>query len=382
MNWKIPLFKCYWEDDDIESVNNVIKRGTYWATGPEIKNFETNIAKYVGAKYALVFNSGTSALHADISAHEIGKDDEVILPSFTFVSTSNSVALTGAKPVFAEIEDQSYGLDPADVERKITDKTKAIIPVHYAGAPCKEIKTLKKIADKNGLILIEDAAESLGSKIGTRFVGTFGNSAMFSFCQNKIITTGEGGAIVTNSEKIYEKLKLIRSHGRLERTDDYFSTTKEMDYIQLGYNYRISTISAALGISQLKKIDKIISMRRKIAEYFNRIFSEINGIKIPETPEDHFHIYQIYTIRLRDKKIMDMMQKFLIKRGIMNKVYFDSVHLKTFYRKLGYKEGNLPKTENISERVLSLPIYPSMNPEEMIYITNSIKEFFKLYIKI
>jgi len=123
-------------------------------------------------------------------------------------------------------------------------------------------------------------------------------------------------------------------------------------------------------------------MRRKIAEYFNRIFSEINGIKIPETPEDHFHIYQIYTIRLRDKKIRDMMQKFLIKRGIMNKVYFDSVHLKTFYRKLGYKEGNLPKTENISERVLSLPIYPSMNPEEMIYITNSIKEFFKLYIKI
>ena len=230
MKWKIPLFKLYWDEDDVESVTKVIRKGSYWSTGPEIEQFEKAIAEFIGTKYALSFNSGTSALHADLLAHNI-TNGEVITPSFTFIATANTVVLAGARPIFAEIEDKSYGLDSEDVKEKITSKTKAIIPVHYAGGPCKEINALKEIAEDNNLILIEDAAESLGSTIDNKKIGTFGNTSMFSFCQNKIITGGEGGVLVTNSKDIFDKLKLICSHGRQEDKDGYFSTTKELDYI-------------------------------------------------------------------------------------------------------------------------------------------------------
>ena len=204
MNWKIPLFESYWEEDDVDSVAKVIRRGSYWATGPEIEQLEREIAKYVGTKYALSFNSGTSALHADLLAHDI-TEGEVIVPSFTFISTANSVVLAGAKPIFAEIEDGSYGLNPKSVKEKITNKTKAIMPVHYGGGPCKEIKALKEIAENHNLLLIEDAAESLGAKINNKMVGTFGHSSMSSFCQNKIITCGEGGVIFTDMEVSHTK---------------------------------------------------------------------------------------------------------------------------------------------------------------------------------
>jgi perosamine synthetase len=212
MAFKIPLFKIYWDKDDLKSVNNVISRGTYWATGPEIEQFENKLSDYVGLKHAVTFNSGTSALHAVLLAHGIKSGQEVIVPSFTFTSTANAPIFVGATPVFAEIEDKTYGLDPEDVKEKINIKTKAIIPLHYGGCPCM-IEELAEIAEDHNLILIEDAAESLGSKVKNKLVGSFGDTAMISFCQNKIITTGEGGCIVTNSDEICNKLKLIRSHG-------------------------------------------------------------------------------------------------------------------------------------------------------------------------
>jgi dTDP-4-amino-4,6-dideoxygalactose transaminase len=375
MNWKIPLFKIYWEEDDIDSVAKVIRRGSYWATGPEIDQFEKAIAEFVGTKYALSFNSGTSALHADLLAHNI-TDGEVIVPSFTFIATANTVVLAGARPIFAEIEDQSYGLDPEDVNKKITNKTRAIIPVHYGGAPCKEIRALRDIADEHNLLLIEDAAESLGSKINDRMVGTFGSSSsMFSFCQNKVITTGEGGIIVTDSKEIYQKLKLIRSHGRLEGGDNYFSTTKELDYIQVGYNYRMSSISAALALSQLKKIDRIIKLRREKAEYFNKKLSKIKRIKIPIELKNHYNVYQMYSIQLENNKSREELQQNLTKAGIMTKVYFDPVHIKTLYReKFNYREGDLPETEKISKKVLTLPLYPTLSNKEMDYIVDKIRD--------
>lgn len=373
MEWKIPLFKTYWEKDDIDAITKVIRRGTHWAVGPEILEFEREIANFVGTKFALSFNSGTSALHADLLAHNI-TSGEVIVPSFTFISTANVVILAGAKPVFAEIEDQSYGLDPNDVKEKITTKTKAIIPVHYGGAPCKEIKALRKIADDYNLLLIEDAAESLGSKIKNKNVGTFGHSAMFSFCQNKVITAGEGGIIVTNLEGVYEKLKLIRSHGRLEKKDDYFLTTKELDYIQVGYNYRMSTISAALALSQLNKIHKIINFRREKVKYYNEQLSEFKTIKIPFELKDHYHVYQMYTIQVKEGKTRETLQNYLTKSGILSKVYFEPIHLKTFYRKnYKYKKGSLPETEKISKKVLTLPLYPTLSNKEIDYIVEKIK---------
>jgi len=378
MKWKIPLFKSYWEEDDVEAVSKVIRRGTYWATGPEIKEFEEAISKYIGTRYALVFNSGTAALHSVLLSYKIKKNEEVIVPSFTFIATANAPLFVGAKPVFAEIEDESYGLDSEDVKNKITKKTKAIMPIHYGGLACRDIQKIRDIADDNNILLIEDAAESLGSKINDKMVGTFGGSAMFSFCQNKVITTGEGGVIVTDSEEIYEKLKLIRSHGRVEeKADDYFSTTKSMDYSQIGYNYRMPTMLAALGLSQLNKIQKTVKMRRKNANYLNEQLSKIDQIKTPIEPKKQFHVYQMYTIQLKNKKQRDDLQNHLTKKGIMSKVYFDPIHLKTFYKKVfGYKKGDLPKTEKISEKVLTLPMYPSLEKQELELIAESIKEFF------
>ena len=377
MNWKIPLFESYWEEDDIDSVAEVIRRGTYWTTGPEIEQLENNIAKYIGKKYALAFNSGTSALHSCLLAHGI-TDGEVIVPSFTFISTVSSVLLAGSKPIFAEIEDESYGLNSESVKEKITKKTRAILPIHYGGTPCKEIKILKEIANDHNLILIEDAAESLGSRLKNKQVGSFGHSSMFSFCQNKIITAGEGGIIVTDSKDVYQKLKLIRSHGRVENKEDYFSTIKKSDYIQVGYNYRMSSIIAALANSQFKKINKIIEMRREKAKFYDKHFLKLEDIKVPPDSKDFFNVYQMYTIQLKDNKTRNNLQKNLDKAGVMSKIYFDPVHLLTFFRKnFNYTDGYLPITEDISKKVLTLPLYPTLSDLDANYIVEIIKKSFR-----
>ncbi len=376
MTWKIPLFKIYWDNEDIKMVNSAIKKGMFWAIGPEIEKFEKKISGYIGTKYAVSFNSGTSALHAALLAHGIKKEDEVIVPSFTFIATANAPLFVGAKPVFADIEEKTFGLDPEDVKEKITKKTKAIIPIHYGGCPCK-IRELKEIAEDHNLILMEDAAESFGAKIGKKMVGTFGDSSMLSFCANKIITTGEGGCIVTDSKDIYKKLKLFRSHGRLE-TQNYFSSTGYMDYVTLGYNFRMSNITAALGIAQIKKVDKIIKIRREKADYMAKKLSKIKEVILPEPPKNGSSVYQMYTIRVKKgKRTRDDLMKYLAKEGIMTKVYFEPVHLTHFYRKkLGYK-CKLPVAERLSKQVLTLPMYPALTKNEINYITDKIDTFFK-----
>ncbi|KAF5437631.1 perosamine synthetase [Candidatus Methanophagaceae archaeon] len=373
MTWKIPLFKIYRDEEDIKSVTDVIKRGSYWATGPEIQEFENKISEYAGIKYVVTFNSGTSALHTLLLAYDIKQGNEVIVPSFTFIATANAPLFVGAKPIFAEIEGRTYGLNPEDVKERITSKTKAIMPIHYGGCSCL-IRELKEIAEDYNLLLIEDAAESLGAKIKSDKVGTFGDSAMLSFCQNKVITTGEGGAIVTDSKEVYEKLKLIVSHGRLE-TQDYFSSMDAHDYVTLGYNFRMPTMCAALGLSQLKKIDKVIKMRRDKAEYMTKKLSKIKEITLPTSPHGYFHVYQMYVIRIFNGLRNDLM-KYLAEKGIMTKVYFPPIHLTHFYRtKFGYKGGELPVTEEVSNQVLSLPLYPTLTEKEIDYITDKINTF-------
>ena len=376
MKWHIPLFKIYWDEQDMAKVSQAIRRGMHWATGPNVQEFERMLSDYVDTKYAVVFNSGTSALHAVLLACGIGKGDEVIVPSFTFIATANAPLFVGAKPVFAEIEDRTYGLDPEDVERKVTPKTKAIMPVHYGGSPCL-IKELKQIANKHNLLLIEDAAESLGASVDGKKVGSFGDAAIFSFCAPKVITTGEGGAVVTNSKGIYEALKLIRSHGRAE-TSDYFSTSEYLEYVTLGYNFRMSNITAALGIAQMEKIDKIIQMRREKAGYMTQRLSQIEDITLPNAPDNFLHLYQMYTIRVKGgKDKRDNLMKHLNRNGIMAKVYFDPVHLTQFYKeRFGYRGGELLVTERISGQVLTLPMYPSLTKDEISYIVQAVAGFF------
>jgi perosamine synthetase len=293
----------------------------------------------------------------------------------TFITTANAPLFIGAKPVFADIEDTTYGLDPEDVKEKITKKTRAIIPIHYGGCPCL-IRELKEIAEDHNLILVEDAAESFGSGIGDTKVGTFGDSAMLSFCQNKIITTGEGGAIVTDSREVYEKLKLLRSHGRLEQ-QDYFSSSDFMDYITLGYNFRMSNITAALGISQLKKADKIIEMRRKNVEYLITGLKDVKEITIQRPPKDYYNVYQMFTMEVSSSNRTGLM-RYLASKGVMTKVYFQPAHLTDFYKNgLGYV-CRLPVTEEISTQVITLPMYPTLTKEQMDYMITEIKKFFEV----
>jgi perosamine synthetase len=370
----IPLFKIFWDERDIEAVNRIIKNGMHWTSGPHSKEFEKRIAEYIGTKYAVVFNSGTSALHAALMANNIKQGDEVIVPSFTFVATANASLFVGARPVFADIESKTLGLDPEDVKEKITRRTKAIVPVHYGGSPCL-IRELKEIAEDYGLVLIEDAAESLGAKVKNRKVGTFGDSAILSFCQNKIITTGEGGAVVTDSQEQYKKLKLIRSHGRVDDFD-YFSSWKYPDYVTLGYNYRMPDILAALGIAQLEKVDKLIEMRRNNADYFSEKLSNLRGVSPPKSVEDYFHVYQMYTVRLEGgEMVRDGLAKYLAEKGITTKVYFYPVHKTYFYKDVLKYDCSLPVTEEISKQVLTLPMHPSLTIEEMDYIVEEIKAY-------
>jgi perosamine synthetase len=375
---KIPLFKIYWDEEDVKAVSDSLRQGMNWAAGPNIVKFEEQLSKYIGRKYALVFNSGTSAMHSALIAYGIEKDDEVIIPSFSFIATSNVPLMVQAKPVFADIENETYGLDVEDVRRKITNKTKAIIPMHYGGVVARDIEKIREFAKEKKLLLIEDAAESFGAMFNGKKVGTFGDSAMFSFCQTKVFTTGEGGCIITDSEDLYEKMKLIRAHGRAEN-GNYFTTGEYMDYVTLGYNYRMSDCVAALGVSQLNKIDKLISIRREKSFKMAGLLKDlkIDDIVIPEFSLDIFHVYQEFHIRIKSGKLVrDALKKYLFDRGIGTRISFPPIHLTHYYKNvLGYNE-KLPITERIASETLTLPLYPNLSDEEMGYIQEQIKDFY------
>tara|TARA_Y100000758_G_scaffold237239_1_gene173537 strand:+ start:425 stop:1552 length:1128 start_codon:yes stop_codon:yes gene_type:complete len=374
MAGKIPLYKIFTDSEDNRAVNKVLQRGMDWAIGPEIAEFEKKLASYIGTKYCIAFNSGTSAGHAALLAININSG-EVIVPSFTFISTANWPLMVNAKPKFVDIEEENFGLNPERVKSEITKNTKAIIPIHYGGLPCKIIE-INRIARNKKIPLIEDCAEAFGTKIKGVSVGTFGQMSIFSFAPNKILTTGEGGAICTDSRKIFEKLQLIRSHGRLIN-ENYFKTSQLPNYISIGYNWRMSSMTAALGLSQFDKLDRIIQLRRRHARFYVSKLKKINEIKLPDEPKDHLHVYQLFTIQLKNNLIRHKLQKFLASKGIMTKVFFEPIHLSKFYKKSGFGKKSLSNTEKISRTVLSLPIFPGLKSEEITHICDSIKEFFE-----
>ena len=374
-SWKIQLYKVYSDDEDINLITKIIRRGSSWALGPEIEEFENAIKNYVGIDYCAVLNSGTSSLHATLLAFGLGAGDDILVPSFSFVSTANSVLFTNATPSFVDIEETTFGLNPKLISEKISASTKAIIPMDYGGQSCK-IDEINEVARDEKLLLIEDAAESLGASINNNKAGSFGDAAIFSFCGNKVLTTGEGGAVVTNSKETIEKIKLIRSHGRIDKIN-YFENTENSRYQDLGYNWRMSSITAALGISQLNKLDKIIKMRQKNAAFISSRLEKFPQIITPISPDGYEHIYQMYTIRLATNKMRDDLKNHLLAKRIFSKVYFEPIHLTPFYRKkFNFKEGDLPVTEQISQQILTIPLFPNMTMEEKNYLVDSISEFF------
>ena len=378
MNNTVPLFKISTSKKDEIAACKIIKSGQSWAVGQSISIFEKKICSINKTKFAVSFNSGTSALIAMILSSGL-KNAEIIVPSFSFIATASSVILSGNKVKFCDIEKTTYGLCYKSLKKIITKKTKAVILMHYSGSPAYDSIKISKLCKKNNIILFEDNAHSYGACLDNINTGTFGLASALSFCQNKLITTGEGGAVVTNDKVIYEKLKLIRSHGRVENSnEDYFNSNKEFDYIDVGYNFRMSSINAAIGISQIdNNFKKNIRRRISIGKLLNKELNKCKFIVVPKILKNADHFFQQYTIRIKENSFItrDELKNYLIEKGISCRVYYEPIHLKTYYKNK-YKKRNLCNTENISKSILTLPIYPEMTKKEIFYITKNILNFF------
>jgi len=374
---RIPLYRVFTDPEDLRQVASVLSRGEDWAIGPEVAEFERLLASSVGRKYAVAFNSGTSALHAAMLSLRVSAGDKVVVPSFTFIATANSALFVGATPVFADIEPLTCGLDPAAVERVLTEKTKVMVPVHVGGIICKGAEELESLAQERKLVLIEDAYEALGSTARGRMAGSYGDASVFSFAPNKLISTGEGGMVLTDDRKTLERLSLVKSHGRLDR-EPYFATSNPPDYVSLGYNWRLSSMAAALGISQFGRLGKAIALRRGVASLLSSGLGRVRGVETPQEPKGFKHTYQMYTIRVKaGRKARDGLRDFLKEEGVVSKVYFDPIHQSRFYRgRAESKSARLPMTEKVSEGALTLPMYPTMKKGEIEFLLGRVKEWF------
>jgi UDP-4-amino-4,6-dideoxy-N-acetyl-beta-L-altrosamine transaminase len=371
------------DDDDIKVVENVL-RGDWLTMGPSVDEFEKAVAEYVGAKYAVAVNSGTAALHVAAFAAGIGPGDEVIVSPMTFAASSNCVLYLGGTPVFADILPGTMNLDPADVERKITERTKAIVAVDYTGQPC-DYEKIRAIAKRHNLIVIEDAAHSLGASYHGQKVGTLNEITTFSFHPVKHITTGEGGMAVTNDHDLAIRMRNFRSHG----IDlDFRQRTKDRPWfyqmVYLGFNYRLPDIGCALGLSQLKKMDRFLARRREIAAYYNDVFSSMPELVIPEVIPDCDPAWHLYVIRLN----LDLLKvgrtevfKALMAEGLGINVHYIPVPWHPYYQGLGYAKGQWPAAENEYERIISLPIFPRMNDRDMNDVIESVKRVIGEYRK-
>jgi dTDP-4-amino-4,6-dideoxygalactose transaminase len=371
----IRLSDNYTDLNDIKAVGRVVKSG-WFTQGPRVEEFEKKFAEYIGVKYAIAVNSCTAALHLAIKSIGIKNGDEVIVPSLSFVATANCVLFEGGRPVFAEVNPDTLNIDPEDIEKKISIKTKAIIPVHFAGMPA-EMDSINKIANENNLFVIEDDAHAIGAKYKDKMTGNLGDIGCFSFYSNKNITTGEGGMLTTNDKKFAEIVKMARTHGMSkslwERIDKKASWN--YDIVELGYNYRMNEMGAALGIEQLKKLEIMNKKRIRNAKMLTNLLKGINEIVIPKVEKHVKHVFYIFPIRMTNTKISrdDFIEKLRIN-GIETGVHYPPIHLFTLYRKLfGYKPGDLPITETVSQQLVTLPMHQKLNKKEIKYVANTVK---------
>ena len=368
----IPYSTQCIDADDIRSVVRALK-SDFLTQGPEVAEFEKKVAKYCGAKYAVAFNSGTSALHGACSAAGIGPGDEAITSPITFVASANCIIYCGGTPVFADIENDGAALISIDqIKMNITSKTKAIIPVDYAGHPC-DMDEINKIAKKHGLIVIADAAHSLGALYKGRKVGTLADMTALSFHAVKHITTGEGGMVLTDNKAYYDKLVKFRTHGITRDAKGPGAWYYEMQ--DLGFNYRLTDFQCALGISQLKKLDRFVKIRRRIVDKYNKAFSNIKEFGLPVEKRYTRSSYHLYPIRLGKRSISKRRQIFedLRKLGIGVNVHYIPVPLQPYYRnRFGYKKGDFPEAEIFYESEISLPLHQKMTKSEINHVIKSV----------
>lgn len=368
----IPYGKQTIEQDDIQAVVDVLK-SDFLTTGPQIAEFEQTVADYVGAKYAVAISNGTSALHAACFAAGIRPGDEVITTPLTFAASANCVLYCGGTPVFADVDPKTYNIDPEDIRRKITDRTKAIIAVHLAGQPC-DMDAIHSIAREYGLIVIEDGAHALGSVYKGKKVGSLSDMTTFSFHPVKPITTGEGGMIATDNEDFYKKMVLFRSHG-ITRDDSIMTRNDGPWFYQqfdLGYNYRITDIQCALGCSQMKKLDRFLARRKEIVARYNEAFADCDNIITPYQLSDTESGWHLYIVQVKN---CDRRQVFenMCEKGIGVNVHYIPVYMHPYYQEHGYENVHCANAEEIYSHIISLPLYPGLTFEQQDYVIDTLK---------
>lgn len=373
------------EEDDIRAVVETL-RSDYITCGPKVKEFEEKLAIKTGARYAVAVSNGTAALHLSAMAAGIGVGDEVIVSSLTFAASSNCILFCGGIPVFADIDPNTYNINPTSIKEKITEKTKAVIAVDYTGQAV-ELDEIRKICQDNNLILIEDAAHSLGTKYKGKPIGSIADMSTFSFHPVKTITGGEGGAITTNSEIFYKKLMNLRTHGITRNIDEMVHKSDALWYneqIELGYNYRMTDFQAALLISQLSKLDRFSERRKEIAEIYDEAFGSMPEIVLQKQIDDSDTTRHLYVLQLNLEYLTCSRREFfdaLYAENVCPQVHYLPVYWHSYYEKNGYKKGECPNTEYLYERILSIPFYPAMCDCDVLDTIKAVKKVVNFYKK-
>lgn len=384
-NTLLPYAKQYIDEEDCFAVNEVLK-SDFLTTGPTVKKFEEKIASYVGAKYSVAFSNGTAALHGACYAAGIGEGDEVITTSMTFAASSNCVLYMSGTPVFADINPDTFNIEPKDIEKLITNKTKAIIPVDFTGQAA-DIDAIKALIKGKDIVIIEDGAHSLGTKYKGTLVGSQADMTMFSFHPVKTITTGEGGIITTNNEEYYKKLINFRSHGITRNIDQFKNKDAGPWYyeqLDLGYNYRMTDFQAALGISQLKKLDWFIKRREEIVNIYNVAFKELDGVILQENDNFSETVNHLYILKLDLSKLNANKKEIynaIMAENIGLNVHYIPVYLHPYYQSLGYKKGICPNAETLYNQMFTIPLFPAMNDQDVEDVVNGISKIINYYRK-
>lgn len=366
MNEEIPMSSVEMDDSDMQAVLEVLSTGRL-SLGPKIEEFERRIAEYVGVKYAVAVSSGTAALHAIVRALSLGPGDEVLVPSFTFAASVNPILYEGAIPVFVDIEPDTFNVDPVDLERKITRRTRALVAVDVFGHPA-EWNEIQRIADRHGLRVIDDCCEALGAEYRGKSLGQMGNAAAFSFYPNKVMTTGEGGMIVTDDEDLYRLSRCLRNQGRGEMG-------AWLQHEQLGYNYRIDEMSAALGISQLKRIETFLEKRKRVAQMYTKLLCDMELVRPPIVKPHVRPNWFVYVVTLTEGLNRDVVMRSMEAQGIQVRGYFAPMHMQPYIReKFDFQEGGLPVTESVGRRTVAIPFHNNLTEFQVERVVAALRE--------
>lgn len=374
----LPFHLPLIDEEEVAAVTDVLRSG-WITTGPKVRELEKDFEQYIQARHAVAMNSGTAALHLALEAVGVKEGDEVIVPTMTFAATAEVVVYLKAKPVFADCSRNHMNIDLDDVERKITSKTKAVVPVHFGGHPC-EMDRLMEIARSRNLKIVEDAAHALPARYRNQLVGTIGDVTCFSFYATKTITTGEGGAAVTENDDYADRMRIMSLHGISKDAWKRYAANGSWRYeiLEAGYKYNLTDLQAALGLVQLSKCETMWRRRAAIAEKYTQALSSFDGFLIPPVADDIQHAWHLFVILVNPEAMRihrDQVIEELKARGIGSSVHFIPLHTHPYYQKeWGYRMGQFPRAESHFDRCLSLPIYPRMTDEDVDRVIESLKD--------